>query len=286
MSYKNNQYSETETLTKLHKNYYLLKERMRWYTPYGVPGKQTIFYRDAEEIKTLLDRINKIDDLTSSFQFGRENQVLRESDLQYLSLIEEVSDKIIALANVSQQNDIPLINRTYFKGYGYNIKDDLDMFLESFNFYKMIDNSINHSLIKYAEKISKRFRMGKKDTIKYKTYIADAYYEIGEEEIAVGIINSLIDSFPTYDEPYQVLLNWCMYKDINIKNIENVVRKANMNKHRLVSGDFAYNKLIEYYKNKDDKKYMYYTNFLCNFLNGSIIILHKKIYFALNKSFQ
>jgi len=235
--------------------------------PYGVPGKQIIYRKEADEIISRLDEIAKIDGLTSAFQYGQKYSALNKADHKYLNLISEVANEIISLANLSNQNDIPLVNRTYFKSYGYDIKEELDMFLNSFDFYKMIDNSVNHLLIEYAGKISIRFRMGKKDTIKYKTCIADAYFDIGEEKKAVDIVNKLIDQFPTYDEPYQVMLNWYMYKAENIKNVEKVVRKANSNNHRLFSGDFAYTKLIEYYEGKDDKKYAHYSNLHKKFLS-------------------
>ena len=95
------------------------------------------------------------------------------------------------------------------------------------------------------------------------------YFDIGEEEKAVDIIRKLIEQFPAYDEPYQVMLNWYMYKAESIKKIEEVVKKANSNNHRLVSGDFAYIKLIEYYKGKDDKKYARYCNLHKKFLSES-----------------
>jgi len=233
---------------------------------YGVPGKETIYRKEADEIKALIDKIAQLDGVTTSFQFGMKGSTLNEADRNFLNLANELADRIITLANLSHQNDLPLVNRTYFKNYGYNIKDELDSFLESFNFYKMIDNSVNHLLISYAEKISTRFRLGKKDTIKYSSYIADAYFDIGEEKKATDIVYMLIDKFPSYDEPYQVLLNWYMYKAVNISNLEKAVRSAHNNKHRLVGGDFAYVKLLDYYRGKDDKKYAYYRD------------LHKKHY--------
>jgi len=237
--------------------------------PYGVPGKQIIYSTEANEIKSLLSEIEKIEGLTNIYHSGEMHSTLNKADRKFLKLINEITDRVISLANLSNQNDIPLVNRTYFKPYGYNLKEDLNMFLNSFEFYKNIDSTVNHLLINFAEKISARFRMGKKDTIKYKTCIADAYFDIGEEEKAVDIIKKLIDQFPTYDEPYQVMLNWYMYKAESIKKIEEVVRKANSNNHRLISGDFAYIKLIEYYEDKDEKKYVRYRNLHKKFLSES-----------------
>ena len=237
--------------------------------PYGALGKQIIYRKEADEIKSLLSEIEEIEGLTSTYHFGEMHSTLNKADRKYLNLINQVTDRIISLANLSHQNDIPLVNRTYFKSYGYNLKEELEMFLNSFEFYKNIDSTVNHLLINYAEKISSRFRMGKKDTIKYKTSIADAYFDIGEEEKAVDIINKLIDKFPTYDEPYQVMLNWYMYKTASIKKVEKVVRKANSNNHRLISGDFAYIKLIEYYEAKDDKKCARYRSLHKKFLGES-----------------
>jgi len=237
--------------------------------PYGVPGKQIIYRKEADEIKSLLDEIGKIEGLTNIFQYGEMHLVINKADRKYLNLINEVADRVISLANLSNQNDIPLVNRTYFKPYGYDVKEALEMFLNSFEFYKNIDSTVNDLLIDYAEKIFKRFRMGKKDTIKYITYTADAYFDIGEEKKAVDIMNKLIDQFPTYDEPYQVMLNWYMYKAKNISKIEKVVKKANSKNHRLVSGDFAYTKLVEYYEDKDDEKYAYYRKLHKKFLSKS-----------------
>jgi len=237
--------------------------------PYGVPGKQIIYRKEADEIKSLLDEIEKIEGLTNMFQYGKVHSALNEADRKYLNLINETADKVISLANLSNQNDIPLVNRTHFKPYGYDVKEELEMFLNSFEFYKNIDSSVNHLLIDYAEKISTRFRMGKKDIIKYKTCIADAYFDTGEEKKAVDIINKLIAQLPTYDESYQVMLNWYMYKTENINKIEEVIKKANSNSHRLVSGDFAYTKLVEYYEGKDDKKYAYYRKLHKKFLSKS-----------------
>ena len=237
--------------------------------PYGVPGKQIIYGKEADEIKSLLSEIEKIEGLTNIYHSGEMHSALNKADRKYLNLINEIADRVISLANVSNQNDIPLVNRTYFKPYGYNLKEELEMFLNSFEFYKSIDSTVNHLLINYAEKISTRFRMGKKDTIKYKTSIADAYFDIGEEEKAVNIIKKLIGKFPAYDEPYQVMFNWYMYKAESITKIEEVVKKANSNNHRLVSGDFAYIKLIEYYEGKDDKKYARYRKLHENILSKS-----------------
>ena len=127
--------------------------------PYGVPGKQIIYSTEANEIKSLLSEIEKIEGLTNIYHSGEMHSTLNKADRKFLKLINEITDRVISLANLSNQNDIPLVNRTYFKPYGYNLKEELEMFLNSFEFYKNIDSTVNHLLINFAEKISTRFRM-------------------------------------------------------------------------------------------------------------------------------
>jgi tetratricopeptide (TPR) repeat protein len=121
-----------------------------------------------------------------------------------------------------------------------------------------MDRSINNTLIEFVLRIDNTFSMGKKDTIKYKTYMADAYYDIGDELKAVDTINRLIDKYPNYDEPYQVMINWFLFKKKDIAKLEGIVIKARNNKHQLISGSFIYEKLIDHYENKDTRKHARY----------------------------
>ena len=221
--------------------------------PYGCPGKTFYYSKEVNEIKKLIDKVEKIDGITGAIEFGNYTKKLNKNDLEYIKLNEQLVDEIIHLASVSHQHTISKVYCTYFRDDGYNIKEKLDEFLESLNFYSMCDNSINYSLIKYAEKMLNFFEMGNKDIIKYSTYLADAYFDVGEERKANDIITDLINKHPNYDEPYQVMINWYMYKKEDIKKLENIVRKAKSNKHWLVSGSFVYEKILQHYKGNEEK---------------------------------
>jgi hypothetical protein len=225
---------------------------------YGAVGKKVIYYNEAREIEKLIDSINKVADITGAIEYGNNNQKLNRRDSDYIKMNMDLTDKIISLSKVSHQKDINLVNRTYFKANGYSIKEYLDMFLESLNFYKLIDSSVSNTLIEFAEKILSVFKMGKKDTVKYTTYLADAYFDVGEDARAIEIIFLLIDMHPNYDEPYQTMINWYLYKKESIDNLEKIVRKAGEKRHRLVGGSFVFERLMERYNNKDEAKYNRY----------------------------